>query len=149
MTRGEPVDLARAAQDTLVLYVYPRTGGPDVVLPTDWDEIPDAGLHTAELCSRDHARELAAAGALVYGLSAQPLAEQRAFAQREAMPYPLLNDHELLLADRLGLPTFEAGRMRLYRRLTLIAREAASSASSTPFNHRRGTPRRVLEWFQR
>lgn len=78
-------------------------------------------------------------GAAVYGLSAQPLAEQQAFARREAMPYPLLNDSDLVLAGRLGLPTFEAGGMRLYRRLTLVARggriEKAFYPVSPPDTH--------------
>ncbi len=149
-TRREPVDLARAAQDTLVLYVYPRTGGPGVVLPTEWDEIPGARGCTPENCAfRDHARELAAAGARVYGLSAQPLAEQRAFAEREAMPYPLLNDHELRLADRLGLPTFEADGLRLYRRLTLIARRGRVEHVFYPVWSPARHAAAVLEWLQR
>ncbi len=149
-TWGAPVDLARAALDTLVLYVYPRTGGPGIALPTDWDEIPGARGCTPENCAfRDHARELAAAGALVYGLSAQPFDEQRAFAEREAMPYPLLNDHDLLLADRLGLPTFEAGGLRLYRRLTLIARRGRIEHVSYPVRAPAQHAAEVLEWLQR
>ncbi len=149
-TQGEPVDLARAAQGTLVLYVYPRTGGPDVALPTYWDEIPGARGCTPENCAfRDHARELTAAGARVYGLSAQPPGEQRAFAEREAMPYPLLNDHELLLADRLGLPTFEAGGQRLYRRLTLIARRRRIEHVFYPVTDPARYAAEVLEWLQR
>ncbi|MDQ6914774.1 MAG: peroxiredoxin, partial [Actinomycetota bacterium] len=58
------------------------------------------------------------------GLSAQRLEEQRAFAEREAMPFPLLNDAELRLALELALPTFEFEGERFYRRLTLIARAA-------------------------
>ena len=38
------------------------------------------------------------------------------------MPFALLNDSGLALARELGLPTFEAGGMTLYKRLTLIAR---------------------------
>ncbi len=149
-TRGEPVDLARGAQDTLVLYVYPRTGGPGVVLPTDWDEIPGARGCTPENCAfRDHARELAAAGARVYGLSAQPLDEQRTFAEREAMPHPLLNDQGLVLAARLGLPTFEAGGLRLYRRLTLIARRGRIERVFYPVRSPARHAAEVLKWLQR
>jgi peroxiredoxin len=55
------------------------------------------------------------------GLSAQNVEEQREFAAREHIPYPLLNDSGFELADRLGLPTFELGGARYYRRLTFIA----------------------------
>ena len=36
---GEDVSLADAAAETLVLYVYPRTGVPGQPLPEGWDEI--------------------------------------------------------------------------------------------------------------
>jgi len=122
-TAGDPVDLRDAARSLLVLYVYPRTGGPGIPDIEGWDEIPGARGCTPENCAfRDHARELRELGATVHGLSAQPLEEQRAFARRERMPYPLLNDSALELATDPGLPTFEAGGLLLYRRLTLIAR---------------------------
>jgi peroxiredoxin len=122
-TTGEPVDLAFAAEGTLVAYVYPRTGTPGEPPPPGWMETPGAFGCTAENCAfRDHASRLSALGATVVGLSAQPLEEQREFATREGMLYPLLNDSGLALADLLGLPTFEIAGMRLYRRLTFIAR---------------------------
>ncbi|HEY8639013.1 MAG TPA: peroxiredoxin [Solirubrobacterales bacterium] len=123
-TSGEGVNLADAAAGTLVLYVYPRTGVPGQPLPEGWDEIPGARGCTPQNCAfRDLHSELRALGATVHGLSAQSLDEQREFAVREQIPFPLLNDWELCLADDPGLPTFEAGGMRLYKRLTLIARE--------------------------
>jgi peroxiredoxin len=122
-TSGDPVNLFDAAAGTLVVYVYPRTGTPGQPLPDGWDEIPGARGCTPENCSfRDHAADLAELGARVHGLSAQPIEEQREFAERVAMPYPLLNDARLVLAARLRLPTFEVDGMRLYRRLTFIAR---------------------------
>lgn len=122
---GDRVDLAQAAagDSALVVYVYPRTGTPGDPSPDGWDAIPGARGCTPENCSfRDHAAELAALGARVHGLSSQPIAEQREFAEREHMPFPLLNDADLRLARELRLPTFEAGGMTLYKRLTFIAR---------------------------
>ena len=63
-----------------------------------------------------------ALGASVLGLSAQPLADQIEFAERVELPYPVLSDPGLALAEALRLPTFEVAGMRLYRRLTLVAR---------------------------
>ena len=127
-TSGDPVDLAAAARsasgEALVVYVYPRTGTPGQPSPDGWDAIPGARGCTPENCSfRDHAAELRQLGARVHGLSSQPIEEQREFAEREHMPFPLLNDNDLELAERLGLPTFEAGGATLYKRLTLIARD--------------------------
>src|SRR5204863_9838624 len=71
---------------------------------------------------RDHFGDLDALGADVLGMSAQSLPDQIEFATRVELPYPILSDPELELADALALPTFEVAGMRLYRRLTLIAR---------------------------
>lgn len=125
-TRGEAVDLAELAAEavTLVLYVYPRTGTPGVPLPAGWDEIPGARGCTPQACAfRDHRAQLTVLGAEVVGLSAQPAGEQRAFSEREHIPFPLLSDTERRLGAALGLPTFTIAGMTLYRRITLIARE--------------------------
>jgi peroxiredoxin len=125
-TSGADIDLAAAAaaESTLVLYVYPRTGRPGEPLPDGWDEIPGARGCTPQSCAfRDHFGELRALGADVIGLSAQSLPDQMEFAERVGLPYPILSDPELDLAGALRLPTFEVAGMRLYRRLSLIARE--------------------------
>lgn len=127
-TYGESVRLDEAADGTLVLYVYPRTGVPGEPLLPGWDEIPGARGCTPQNCAfRELNGELATAGASVFGLSSQELGAQTDFAEREHIPYPLLNDSALALAEPvedggLGLPTFETSGLRLMRRLTLIAR---------------------------
>jgi peroxiredoxin len=123
-THGGEADLATAATaaGTLVLYVYSRTGIPGQPSPDGWDAIPGARGCTPQSCAfRDHHAELAALGADVLGLSAQPPAEQAEFAAREHLPFALLSDPQLRLAQALRLPTFEAAGMTLYKRITLIA----------------------------
>jgi len=123
-TSGDDIDLAQAAEGTLVLYLYPRTGRPGEPLPDGWDDIPGARGCTPQSCAyRDHFAELRSLGADVLGISAQALADQVEFAERVGLPYPILSDPKLELAQALGLPTFEVAGMRLYRRLTLIARK--------------------------
>jgi peroxiredoxin len=118
-----PVDLRSAADGTLVLYIYPRTGRPGEPLPDGWDATPGARGCTPQSCAfRDHRAEFAAQGAAVVGMSAQTLADQRAFGEREHIPYPLIADPGLELAAALDLPTFEIAGMRLYCRITLVAR---------------------------
>jgi len=122
-TMGEPLDLQGVAGDLLVAYVYPRTGRPGVPLPDGWDDIPGARGCTPQSCAyRDSLAEFERLGASLVGISAQSPAEQREFAEREHIPFPLLSDTGLALAgEPLRLPTFEAAGMTLYRRLTLIA----------------------------
>ena len=117
-----PVNLGELARERLVLYVYPRTGRPGEPLLPGWDEIPGARGCTPQSCAfRDHAAELAALGAAVAGLSAQSLDDQREFAERNRMPFPVVSDEHLELARALGLPTFEVEGLRLYKRVTLVA----------------------------
>jgi len=121
-TLGNSLDLMQSATGLFVAYVYPRTGVPGQPLPDGWDDIPGARGCTPQSCSyRDALAEFTALGAEIVGISAQSAAEQNEFAQREHIPFPLLSDPELHLAESLGLPTFEAGGMTLYKRLTLVA----------------------------
>jgi peroxiredoxin len=123
-TTGNRLDLRDAGAETLVLYIYPRTGKPGVELPAGWDGIPGARGCTPQSCGfRDLHRELTNAGGRVAGLSAQTSDYQREAATRLLLPFPLLADPSLELAAALGLPTFEIGDTTLYKRLTLIARQ--------------------------
>jgi peroxiredoxin len=121
-----PVSLRQLSIDRLVLYVYPRAGRPDRPTPAEWDAIPGARGCTPQSCAfRDHAAELAALGARVAGLSAQPLEEQVEFAERNHIPYPVIADPELKLGAALGLPTFEFDGLTLCKRVTLVVEACA------------------------
>jgi peroxiredoxin len=116
-----PVDLALFGAERGVLYVYPRTGRPNVAVPAEWDAIPGARGCTPESCGfRDHAEDLRALGAKVAGLSAQQLEEQVEVAERLGLLYPVIADPELALRDALSLPTFDFDGMTLYKRMTLV-----------------------------
>jgi peroxiredoxin len=119
---GGAVDLANLARGRLVAYAYPRTGVPGQPSPLGWDDIPGARGCTPQSCAfRDALAEFTRLGAAVIGISAQEPEEQREFAEREHIPFPLLSDSDLKLAVELQLPTFEAEGTTLCRRLTFIA----------------------------
>ena len=65
------------------------------------------------------------------------------------IPYPLLNDSELRLASDAGLPTFEAGGMTLYKRLTLIARAGRIAKVFYPVFPPDRNARDVAEWLSK
>jgi peroxiredoxin len=119
-------------------------------LPPGWDEIPGARGCTPQSCSfRDHVEELKAYGASVIGVSAQPPDDQREFAAREHIPYPLLSDGSLELARTMGLPVFDVAGMRLYRRLTFIAREGRVEKVFYPVFPPDRNAEEVLDWLGR
>jgi peroxiredoxin len=114
-----------AASGTLVAFVYPRTGTPGRELAPGWDDIPGARGCTPQSCAfRERHGALSRLGATVVGISAMDPAEQAAFAEREQLPYALLNDGPLRLRDELALPTFDVHGTTLYKRLTFVARGA-------------------------
>ena len=150
-TRGGDVDLAAAAAvaGTLVLYVYSRTGVPGQPSPDGWDAIPGARGCTPQSCAfRDHHAELRALGAEVLGLSAQSAEEQAGFAEREHLPFALLSDPLLELAAALRLPTFEAGGMRLYKRITLVVENGAIAKVFYPVFPPDRNAAEVLAWLR-
>lgn len=122
-TTGTTVDLSRVGAPWAVLYIFPRTGRPGEEPPEGWDSIPGARGCTPQTCAyRDHAAELAALGAEVYGLSVQTTEYQKEMAARLGIGFPVLSDESMELGAALRLPTMEAAGMTLYKRLTLILR---------------------------
>jgi len=147
-TSGSHVDLARVT-GTLVLYVYPHaTGTPDMPAP-GWAEIPGAIGCTAESCAfRDREASFQSLGASVMGLSAQSTEAQGQFAALKNITFPLLSDPDLKLSIDPGLPTFQAGDLHLYRRLTLVAESGRIVKVFYPVFPPDTHPAEVLSWLQ-
>ena len=120
-TAGTTIDLSACA-GTLVVYCYPMLGRPDGPPLVGWNDIPGARGCTPQSCAfRDSHAELKQLAAEVYGVSAQPLADQQEAHARLRLPFALLNDGQLAFAGALRLPTFEYAGARLIKRLTIIA----------------------------
>lgn len=132
-TDGSNVNLSKLARRT-VIYIYPRTGVPGIDPPPGWDMIPGARGCTPQSCSfRDHYAELKALGvARVFGLSTQDTAYQQEAASRLHLPFPLLSDEKLALAEALRLPTFTAAGMTLLKRMALVIDDGAITKAFYP-----------------
>jgi peroxiredoxin len=136
-------------RDIDVLYVYPRSGKPGAPLPAGWDETPGARGCTPQSCAfRDLHDELARTGARVAGLSVQSLDDQREFAARNHMPFPVVSDPERRLGSALGLPTFEIAGLTLYKRCTLVAEDARIVKVFYPVFPPDANAGDVLRWLQ-
>lgn len=123
-TGGTDVSLSDL-KGLVVIYAYPMTGTPGIALPDGWDSMPGARGCTPQSCAfRDHAQELSELGVdAVYGLSTQSPTDQSEAANRLELPFCLLSDHDLALADAMRFPTFDVGGKTLLKRFTLIVRE--------------------------
>lgn len=119
-TEGSDIDLRR--EGTTVFYVYPKSGRPGVDPPDGWNDTPGMRGCTPQSCSfRDLNAEMRELGASVFGISTQDTADQKEFAKRLELTYPLLSDAECLLERELGLPSVDVTEgLRVYRRVTLV-----------------------------
>jgi peroxiredoxin len=149
-TSGEAVVLDQLGPGRTVLYVYPLTGRPDADLPDGWDNIPGARGCTAEACGfRDHHDDLRAAGAArVFGLSSQDSDYQREVASRLRLPFAMLSDTALALAELLALPTFRADGMTLFKRLTLVISDGTIEHAFYPVFPANEHAQQVLAWLR-
>jgi peroxiredoxin len=149
-TDGRRVALDGLGRGRTVIYVYPMTGRPGVDLPPGWDDIPGARGCTPESCGfRDHHGELLAAGAdQVCGLSSQSSDYQAEVVDRLHLPFAMLSDERLALADALGLPTFSVDGMTLYRRLTMIVTDGVIEHVFYPVFPPDQHAQEVLDWLR-
>jgi peroxiredoxin len=147
---GAQVNLAALGAGRSIIYLYPLTGRPGTDLPEGWDAIPGARGCTTEACNfRDHYDDLHEAGAArVFGLSSQSPAYQAEVVQRLHLPFSMLSDERLQLADALGLPTFAAeGHPRLFSRLTLVATNDRIEHVFYPIFPPNTHAEQVLDWL--
>jgi peroxiredoxin/DNA-binding transcriptional MerR regulator len=149
-TAGGIVALHALGEGRSIVYCYPLTGRPDTDLPEGWNNIPGARGCTSEACDfRDHHGDLTAAGAThVFGLSSQSTVYQKEVADRLRLPFPMVSDTGFRLAATLGLPTFEAGGVRLYKRLTLVIRDGVIEHVFYPVFPPDKHAQQVLRWLQ-
>lgn len=85
---GRPVSLAALRGDPVVLFFYPKAGTPGC---------------TAQACGvRDHAREYEEAGAVVLGVSRDPVGKLAAFAAEHGLEFPLLCDADHAVTEAYG-----------------------------------------------
>lgn len=96
---GAEVSLSDYRGETVVLFFYPAAMTPGC---------------TREACDfRDAEASLAAAGVRVIGISKDPVAKQRTFADRDHLDYPLLSDEDLSVHRAYGA----YGPKKLYGKL--------------------------------
>ena len=147
-SEGGTIRLSELPSRTVV-FVYPAIGGPDVELLVEWTLLPGARGCTPEACGfRDELSEFDALGARVVGLSGQQPAVQRRHREELHLPYPLLSDAELSLAEDPGLPVFDFHRTRYFKRATLIVGDGAIEHVLYPVFPPQDAAAQALEWLR-
>jgi thioredoxin-dependent peroxiredoxin len=86
---GEPVSLADLRGQRVVVYFYPKADTP--------------GCTTQACGIRDHAADYDAAGAVVLGISPDPVKDVKRFADKHDLRFHLLADADHRVADAYGV----------------------------------------------
>lgn len=88
-SEGKTVDLSSLKGKFVVLYFYPRADTPGC---------------TTEACAfRDASADLAKAGAVVLGVSPDPISEVEKFARKHKLNFPLLADEDHTVCEKYGV----------------------------------------------
>ncbi len=86
---GNPVSLADLRGQTAVVYFYPKADTPGC---------------TTQACSiRDRGGEYEAAGAVVLGVSPDPVADVKRFHAKQSLNFTLLADEDHAVCERYGV----------------------------------------------
>ena len=86
---GKPVSLADYAGKTVVLYFYPKADTPGC---------------TVQACGvRDHLPNYAEAGAVVIGISPDPVRAVKKFADNQSLDFTLLADEDHAVCEQYGV----------------------------------------------
>jgi peroxiredoxin len=146
-TEGKKVNLS-CLSGWSVIFFYPMTGRPGVAIPEGWADIPGAAGCTSQVCSfTDRHTELKRLGAELYGVSAQTTELQKEASIRLNLSYPLLSDSDHSLSVALKLPVFDAGGLKLIKRLTLIVKDGEIKKCFYPVFPPNKNVSEVLAWF--
>ena len=86
---GNPVTLSELRGKTVVLYFYPKADTP--------------GCTTQACGVRDHRADYERAGAVVLGVSPDPVKEIAKFDQKYGLGFPLLADEDHAVAEAYGV----------------------------------------------
>ena len=102
---GRAIKLADMLREhNVVLYFYPKDFTPGC---------------TKEACSfRDHRGEFAALGAEIYGVSLDPPEKHASFAEKYALPFPLISDTDKSIGRAFGV--LRLGGLLLTKRVTFV-----------------------------
>ncbi|EMC98733.1 hypothetical protein BAUCODRAFT_379125 [Baudoinia panamericana UAMH 10762] len=148
-TLGNTIDLSTLPGLT-ILFCYPRTAAPGENVPPEWNEIPGARGCTPQACSfRDASDELAGLGVKqVFGCSTQSTEYQLELKTRVHLPYELLSDEKLELAEALGLPVFEWEGKRLIKRLSMAVEDGKVMKVFYPVFPPDRSAAEVVEWLK-
>ena len=103
---GDVVSLADFREQPVVLYFYPKADTPGCTTQACW--------------VRDHRADYEAAGAVVLGVSPDPVSAVKLFADKQSLNFRLLADEDHAVCERYGV----WGEKSMYGRTSMGAKRS-------------------------
>lgn len=133
-----------------VVFIYPRSGNPELPAPAEMASVPGAKGCTPQACGfRDAFDDFAALGVRrIFGLSSQDTAYQQELKDRVQLPYQLLSDETCALGKALGLAVYQAGPIEVYGRAALVIEDGKLVQLYTEIPEPARNAEHVIEWLR-
>lgn len=149
-TKGRMVNFAALPESRTIIFCCPSFQVGGVPLHGGCDQGSVAAECVQQVCGyRDCYWELASHGVDVFGVSTQPLSDQRPFAEQLQLPYELLSDSKFRFCHALGLLASGGNGQPVMPHLTVILRYGTIRAIFDPLPSPRESPAQVINWFKR
>lgn len=148
-TDHSSIDLS-ALPGLSVVFIYPRSGNPELPAPAEMASVPGAKGCTPQACGfRDAFDDFAALGVQrIFGLSSQDSAYQQELRERTQLPYQLLSDQDCALGKALGLPVYQAGPIEVYGRAALVIDDGRLVQLYTEIPEPARNAGQILDWLR-
>jgi peroxiredoxin len=146
-TCGGEESLATLAQEPLIINLFP---GTDTLPPNprDPDGLLRSGCTVQNLAFRELSFDFAAIGVGIVGISGATSDDQISLAVREGLPFSLLSDRHLEVAEALELPTLSTPTGAVYERIAIVASQGVIRRVFHPIQIPRRTAVDVLHWLE-
>lgn len=143
------LNISQICGQKAVIYFYPQTGVIGKDPAPNWDDIPGApGCTVQSLGFRDNFHKFQNYGVEIVGISTQKSEEQMEFSIRNKIPFRLLSDTNLELANTLNLPVFEVGGQTFLKRLALFVEKGKVKKVFYPVFPPNENAENVLAWIE-
>jgi peroxiredoxin len=152
-TTGTPVQFARDSDPGAVIYLFP---GGDTSPPPSASSSDGSGNGNASGARADAAQhrafderqhDLRTRSLRVFGVSSEPLSDQRTRVLEHRIGHQLISDPELEFARALELPTYTEEGVERYERLMLVAFAGRIAKAFYPVDSPQRSASQIICWL--
>ncbi len=148
-TTEDDLDITKINTSYLILYFFPRMMIPGEDIPSGWNDIPGArGCTPQNITISKYSRELKKYDTVSIGISTQKIEELVELSTLRDFSHSLVSDNKLKFQEKIRIPVFSFNNKTMYKRLTLIVKNAKIIKVFYPIFPPDKHIFEVLKWFE-